>query len=405
MARFSRVGLPSQRDESWKYSPLRLLQTRLLEIPEPAPAALSVADVESNRLALEHAHTLVFLNGRAMPALSDACGVSAGLQCQPLAEALVQRPGQLLERVARAGEGADERLALLNLAFLADGVAVSVAAGARAATLYLLFLSSGSGRVHHPRLVIDLAADARLTIVEHHVSGDETVCNCVTDIHLAERAELEHILLAEGSQRSVFLNSVCARASASSRLSQYRVLISGLYGRASLHAALLGIDSALEANSLVLAERREQLEVLSLIEHRTGRTRSSERFRGIASDRSRGVFNGRIVVHPGAAKSESQQSSRALLLSEQAEIYARPQLEILTDDVRCSHGATTGRLDPNMLFYLLSRGIDAETARALLIRAFLADALAALKSAPLRQQLERRVTRALPRSQQLGDLP
>jgi Fe-S cluster assembly protein SufD len=119
---------------------------------------------------------------------------------------------------------------------------------------------------------------------------------------------------------------------------------------------------------------------------------------------SRGVFNGRIVVHPGAPKSESQQSSRTLLLSQQAEIDARPQLEFLTDDVKCSHGATTGRLDENMLFYLLSRGLDPEAARAVLIHAFLSDLLARIGFEPLRLELERRITQALPQAS-LGDSP
>lgn len=406
LERFVTLGLPTQRDDSWKYSPLRLLEKRLLQLPQPEPTPLATDAVESSRLNLEDVCTLVFVNGRMMPSLSDSLDLSSGTRWEPLADALSRAPRELLDRVAIAGDSADERLALLNLAFLTDGATVKLAENVIAPTLYLIFLSSGSGRACHPRLLIDVGAHAKLQVIEHHIGHgeDETLSNCVTDIRLDDGAELEHVLLVEGSRRSIVLNSLCAQASASSRLAQYRVLISGLYGRASLRAALVGKDSAVEANSLVLADQREHLEVLSVIEHRTGHTRSTERFRGIANDRGRGVFNGRIVVQPGAAKSESQQSSRALLLSEQAEVYARPQLEILTDDVKCSHGATTGRLDPNMLFYLLSRGLDAETARALLIRAFLADALAHLHSSPLRLELERRITRALPHSQQLGGL-
>jgi Fe-S cluster assembly protein SufD len=406
LERFVTLGLPTQRDDSWKYSPLRLLEKRLLQLPQTESTPLATDAVESSRLNIDDVRTLVFANGRLLASLSDSLDVGPGTRCEPLAAALSRTPRELLDRVAIAGDSADDRLALLNLAFLADGAAVSVSENVTAPTLYLIFVSSGSGRVCHPRLLIDVGAHAKLKIIEHHIGHgeDEALSNCVTDIRLDDGAELEHVVLVEGGRRSIVLNSLCAQASSNSRLAQYRVLISGLYGRASLHAALVGRDSAVETNSLVLADQRKHLEVLSVIEHRTGHTRSTERFRGIANDRGRGVFNGRIVVQPGAAKSESQQSSRALLLSEQAEVYARPQLEILTDDVKCSHGATTGRLDPNMLFYLLSRGIDAETARALLIRAFLADALAHLHSSQLRLELERRITRALPRSQQLGDL-
>jgi Fe-S cluster assembly protein SufD len=407
MARFSRLGMPSPRDESWKYSPLRLLEKRVLANPGRDPVPLPVSAIESRRLGLEDALSLVFVNGHLMASLSDSPPAGSEVQCQSLAAALEQSPGELLGRIALAGDSADERLALLNLAYLADGARISVSAGARPACLHLLSLSAGADRMHHPRLIIDVGADARLQIIEHCAgTGEEgSLSNFVTDIHLETGAQLEHVLLVEAAARGVTLNSIIARAAEKSRLTLYRVLIGGLYSRASLNAELLGPDAAVEANSLVLAADRGVLEIHSLIEHRVGDTRSNERFRGVASGHGRGVFNGRIVVQPGAAGSESQQSSRALLLSEQAEMYARPQLEILTDDVKCVHGATTGRLDPNMLFYLRSRGIDPATARALLIRAFLADALAPLQSAPLRQQLERRIATALPRSEQIGESP
>jgi Fe-S cluster assembly protein SufD len=232
----------------------------------------------------------------------------------------------------------------------------------------------------------------------------EAVSNCITDIQLAADSRLEHIILAEGGLRGILLNTVVAKQAEGSQLCTHRVLLSGLLSRASLCAALSAERSEIEANSLLLANGREHLEVHSVIGHRAAATRSVERFRGIAGGRARGVFNGRIVVHPGAPKSESQQSSRTLLLSEQAEIDARPQLEILTDDVKCSHGATTGQLDENMLFYLLSRGLDPSAARAVLIHAFLGDMLARLGLEPLRLELEQRITRALPQAA-LGDLP
>jgi Fe-S cluster assembly protein SufD len=289
---------------------------------------------------------------------------------------------------------------------LADGLQITVAPGSEGHTLHVLFLYSGSGSSVHPRLLIDVGARAELRLVEHHLGlgPAEAVSNCVTDIRLAAQARLEHLIVSEAGARGIVLNSTVARQAEESRLSAQRILMSGLLSRASLCAALVGERSEIESNSLLLADGREHLEIHSVIGHRASKTRSTERFRGIAGGRARGVFNGRIVVHPGAPKSESQQSSRTLLLSEHAEIDARPQLEILTDDVKCSHGATTGRLDPNMLFYLLSRGLDAQAARALLIHAFLADVLARISSEPLRRQLEQRIARALPDSPQPGAL-
>lgn len=406
LERFVSLGLPTARDEGWKYTPVRFLDKWLLRASSPESAPLAADAFQSSRLILEDVRTLVFHNGRLMPSLSDSLPADAGVHFRTLTDSLQQAPAQLLERIDMPGDSGDERLGLLNLAMLADGAQTIVAADTAAPTLQLLFLYSGSGGVVHPRVVIDVGARSRLRLIEHHVAlgPAESVTNCVTDIRLAADAQLEHVVLSEAGVRGIVLNTVLAKQDAGSRLCEHRVLLSGLLSRASLCAALMGERSEIEANSLLLADGREHLEIHSVIGHRAPATRSIERFRGIAGDRGRGVFNGRIVVHPGGPKSESQQSSRTLLLSKQAEIDARPQLEILTDDVKCTHGATTGQLDPNMLFYLLSRGLDPQAARALLIHAFLDDVLTRLGLEPLRRQLERRIARALPESPQLGEL-
>ncbi|HSC06533.1 MAG TPA: Fe-S cluster assembly protein SufD [Steroidobacteraceae bacterium] len=405
LERFAQLGLPTARDEGWKYTPVRLLEKWLLRSDGPETAAVATDAVQSHRLALEGVPTLVFHNGRLMPSLSDALPIEAAVRCRPLAECLEQAPTSMLERIEVPGDGGDERLPLLNLAMLADGLHVSAEANASATTLQLLFLYSGASGSVHPRIVVDVGANAGLQLIEHHVALEpvESASNCVTDIRLAAHARLKHILLVEGGARGIVLNTLLTRQAEGSQLGTHRVLLSGLLSRASLCAALSGERSEIEANSLLLADGREHLEIHSVIGHRAAATHSVERFRGIADASARGVFNGRIVVHPGAPKSESQQSSRTLLLSEQAEIDARPQLEILTDDVKCSHGATTGQLDENVLFYLLSRGLDPQTARALLIHAFLGDVLARVGLEPLRRHLEQRIARALPQAP-LGEL-
>jgi Fe-S cluster assembly protein SufD len=400
--RFMRLGLPTARDEGWKYTPVRFLDKWLLRAPGADPVPLATDAVRSKRLLLEGVRTLVLHNGRLMPSLSDE--MPDGIHCRTLTDALEHESAPLLERVEVPGDSGDERLPLLNLAMLADGLQVRVPAGTDAQTLQLLFVYSAD--VAHPRVLIDVEARARLRLIEHHVAlgPAETVTNCVTDIRLAAHSQLEQLILSEAGARGIHLNTVVTRQAESSRFSEHRILLTGLLNRASLCAALSGEHSEVEANSLLLADGREHLEIHSVIGHRAAATHSVERFRGIANARGRGVFNGRIVVHPGAPKSESQQSSRTLLLSEQAEIDARPQLEILTDDVKCSHGATTGQLDSNVLFYLLSRGLDPQAARALLIHAFLADVLARVGLEPLRKQLEGRIAHALPQSPRSGEV-
>jgi Fe-S cluster assembly protein SufD len=405
LARLLQLGWPTARDESWKYVPLRLLEKRVFEAPPPEPVPLDASALAARTLKLASVNRLVFVNGILVPSLSSALDSSNGIAITSLAAELERDPEQARARMRLPGDDAEDRLALLNLAFLADGVDLRVRADAAPAPVYLQFVSCGEHRASYPRVVIDLEAGARASIIEHFVTlGDaETFANSVTDIRLGTNAQLEHLIVAEPNVHSFVLSSVVAELGADSRLLAHRVLLSGLLSRFSLRAHLDGRGAAIDANALLLADGREHLEAHSVIRHRAPDTRSAERFRGVAGDRARGVFNGRIVVEPGAARSESQQSSRSVLLSEKAEIDSRPQLEILHNDVKCSHGATTGQLDPAVLFYLLSRGIDPQTARALLIYAFLDDVLAKLELPELRQQLERRISSALPDQQRIEE--
>ncbi|HEY7378938.1 MAG TPA: Fe-S cluster assembly protein SufD [Steroidobacteraceae bacterium] len=404
LERLLQLGWPTARDESWKYVPLRLLEKRVFDAPAPAALPVDATALARGALKLAGAHQLVFVNGHFAASLSSALPGS-DIEVTPLELALEREPERIRARMPLPGDAADQRLTLLNLAFLAAGAEIRINAGASPAPLYLLFVSSGEHRASHPRLLIDLQTGARASIIEHFVTeGDaETFANSVTDIRLGTGAHLEHVVVTEPSARGFVLGSIEAQLGADSRLLLHRVLLSGLLSRSSLRASLEGRGASIDANALLLADGREHLEAHSVICHRATDAKSAERFRGVAGGRGRGVFNGRIVVEAGAARSESQQSSRSLLLSEQAEIDSRPQLEILNNDVKCSHGSTTGQLDPAMLFYLLSRGIDPETARALLIYAFLDDVLVRLELKDLRQQLERRITNALPNKQRIEE--
>lgn len=404
LERLLQLGWPTARDESWKYVPLRLLEKRVFEAPAAEALPVDATALTQRALSLAGARRIVFVNGTLVTSLSSPL-VDPALEVTPLAQALQEEPDRLRVRLPVPGDDADQRLALLNLAFLADGAEIRVRAAASPAPLHLQFVSTGARRACHPRVLIELEAGAQASVIEQYLTlGDaETFTNSVTEIRLGPGARLEHAVIAEPDARSFVLGTLHALLGADSRLLTHRVLVSGLLSRFSLKVGLEGRGASVDANALLLADGREHLEAHSVICHRATDTRSVERFRGVAGDRGRGVFNGRIVVEPGAARSESQQSSRALLLSEQAEIDSRPQLEILNNDVKCSHGSTTGQLDPNMLFYLLSRGLDPKTARALLIYAFLDDVLARLELKDLRQQLERRISNALPDPQRIEE--
>lgn len=396
LERLLHLGLPTMQDEAWKYAPLRELAARPVD-PTRTPGSLAV-DAGVTPFSVPAARRLVFVDGRFAPALSDEPAGIDDLSAVFLADLLRASPDALLARLPAASDLPEDRFALLNDAFLGDGVSIRVPAGAAPAPLHLQFVASSDEHAVHPRILIEVEAGAHLQVIEQHSSPSDshTVDNAVTHIELHEDATLEHYLLVDAGAHGQALHGSYVTQRKDSHLIQHRVLLGGELTRASLQAHLDGHGAAIEINSLALAPGAEYADAHSIIEHRAPHTRSQERFRAAAGARGRCVFNGRIVVQAGAAGSDSLQSSRGLLLAPGAEIDSRPQLEIYTDDVKCSHGATTGRLDPDMLFYLLSRGIDPATARGLLVFAFLDDVVTRMSIDSVRRHLEQRIAASLP---------
>jgi Fe-S cluster assembly protein SufD len=396
LERLLRLGLPTTHDEAWKYAPLRDLAARPVDPTRTSggpPADTLVAP-----FSVPGARRLVFADGRFVPALSDEPANLDDLDATFLCDLLRGSPDALLAQLPVAGDLPEDRFTLLNDAFLSDGLSIRVPGGAAPAPLHLQFAASSDAHAVHPRVLIDVQPGAHLQVIEQHSSpsASHTIDNAVTQIELHEGATLEHYLLIDGGAHGHTLHGSYVTQHKDSHLIQHRVLLGGELTRASVQARLTGRGAAIEINSLALAPGGEYADAHSIIEHRAPATRSQERFRAAAGARGRCVFNGRIVVQAGAAGSDSLQSSRGLLLAPGAEIDSRPQLEIYTDDVKCTHGATTGRLDEDMLFYLLSRGIDTATARGLLIFAFLDDVVTRMGIDSLRRFLEQRIAASLP---------
>jgi Fe-S cluster assembly protein SufD len=412
--RLLRLGLPTQRDEAWKYAPLRLIEQSSFEPQrgdQPVNAA-AAREIESSALTVAGARRLTFVEGRFQPAVSDEPATIDDLDLRMLADALHLEPGALLAGIPELGERAEDRFALLNETFLSEGVVLRVREGSAPAPLHLQFIADAPGRSRHPRVVIEVAAGAHAQVIEQHQSrsAGHALANGVTNIRLHPGATLEHYLLLDPAAPAgihsaesrppagagLILHGTYVSQAAGSRLVHHRVLLGGEFTRASLQVRLEERDASVELNTLTIAPAREYADAHSIIEHCRPATKSVERFRATAGKGGHAVFNGRVVVHPGAARSDSHQSSRGLLLEPGAEIDSRPQLEIYNDDVKCAHGATTGRLDEDMLFYLLSRGLDPATARGLLVFAFLDDVVARMGLDAVRRHLERRIAAALP---------
>jgi Fe-S cluster assembly protein SufD len=390
LRRFLDLGLPTPRDESWRYTNLRRL------------AAVNFASAPEPRATDRIDAPLAIVNGYAQAAHGAAI---PGLEITTLRDLTARDAGAVARHLGGLNEGEEQRWALLNTALFVDGYFLKVT-GQIDAPIVILHTSRGAADcAAHPRVIVELAENAQATIIERHEAGQSAAAltNSVTQIDLARGARVEHYRLFADRAADAIIDGLTVRQQAHSRCKQYTIVLGGGLVRTNLESLLEGPDAELDSYALLVGHAGRHVDCLNVAAHRAPHTRSRQTARAIASGPSRVVFNSRVIVEAGAAHAESAQSSRGLLLSPEAEIDSRPQLEIHTDEVKCAHGATTGRLDPGMLFYLLSRGIDRDTAQSLLVYAFLADVLTGMSSGETRSQIETALIAQLPDSQLLRE--
>jgi Fe-S cluster assembly protein SufD len=389
-------GLPDRRDENWKYlDHARIATFDFDAAPGPVPGAAALA---LPFLAIPGACRVVLVDGCFDPALSDPA--PEGLEIQDLAAVVEREPDAALARLRAPAEDADDRWALLADAFAAGGTLLRVAPSAQVAVpLYVVHAASASrAAVHQARVSIEVGAGARMTVVEDFMTaGDAPVLgNLAGDVALGEGAMLTHLRLHRQAGSAAQVETWTARLAARASYAQHLLALGGSLLRSNLAVTLEGAASACRLDGLFLADGERQVDLVTRIEHGGAATVTEQEYRGIAAGRGRGAFNGRIVMRPTARGANAGQSSRNLLLTPLAEINARPQLEIEVDDVQCRHGATIGTLDPEQLFYLESRGIDAQSARALLTYAFCRDLIGRVPVAEVRGAALALVAGALP---------
>jgi Fe-S cluster assembly protein SufD len=398
MQRFLKLGLPSMRDETWRYTDLRGLAAQSYAEAScasdgAAPDALSLVD------AGQHAVTLSMTNG--CPLLKADLPNINGLEINSIKE-LYKQDSNTVGRFFESASDADQRRwVLLNTALFIDGLYLKVTQPI-VTPIVILHISKGSaGQAAHPRVIIDVSPGASATIIEHHVSEGAAapLNNSNTHIALGKGAQLEHYRVFATGAGATHLDSLDIHQSADSQCRQFTIALGGGLVRSSLEARLNQSGASLDSYSLLVGHQERHVDCVNIVTHAAPDTRSRQTARAIASDVSRVIFNSKVIVNAGANGSDSKQSCRGLLLSPSAEIDTRPQLEIHADEVKCAHGATTGRLDPDMLFYLLSRGLDRETAQSLLVFAFLADVLTGMSVNSARAAIENSLISQLPDSQ------
>jgi Fe-S cluster assembly protein SufD len=288
---------------------------------------------------------------------------------------------------------ADQRFALLNDAFATDAAVIDVAQGVDCpACIEVVFVATepAQSAASYPRLELNVAANARLGLIERHVSlRDETnFVNGAVRVNIGRGAQVNHYRLQQTGARATWFDTLAATVAQDARYEVHAVNLGALSARSTLNIRLVGERAELALHVVSLGDQQQVHDGFALVEHVAPNTKSEQNVRGIAGGRARVAFNSKVVVREQAHGTDSKQSLRGLLAGPQAEIDVRPQLEIYTDDVRCNHGATAGKLDDTMLFYLLSRGIDRDTAQQLLKWAFLEDVVSRIQRPELRKQIE-----------------
>lgn len=406
--RFRALGLPGSKDESWRFTSLKALAAIDFE-PAAFDAEVSREDVERFAIPELDAVRLVFVNGRFRADLSDdTAALGAGVRCLTLEAATEQDLPELRAHLGTLSRETDDAFTALSNANVDSGVVVIADAGAKALKpIEVLSIATPTERpiAAHPRNLIVAGEGARVDLVEHYVTtSDEAVYlnNAVTEIIAAERAVVHHYYLEKESEAAFAVASLKASLAEKSDVHSHTILLGGAMVRNNVFPRLNGTDCHCLINGLYVGHNRQHMDNAMRVEHNAPGCRSRQFYRGIMNGSATGVFSGRIRVDKPAQQTDAVQNSRSMLLSEKSRVTNRPQLEIYADDVKCTHGATTGRVDDEAVFYFKSRGIAEPVARAMLIYAFAAEQFDRMELVPVRKLLAREMIDKLPQAKGLS---
>jgi Fe-S cluster assembly protein SufD len=396
LERFLGHGFPTTKNEDWHFTSVaRIAESDFLTLTAPG-GDVSDEDVEQFTFGRTDWCTLTFVNGRFDPERSDLVAVPPGVRVLSLDSAWREMP-ELMERHVGKIAGFDEpgqAFTALNTAYMVDGAVVHVARDVTVAQpIHLLFVSDAMAArgVMYPRNLIVVDQHAKATVLESYASvGDaHYFTNAVTEIAINEGATLTHVKLQRESQRAFHVGTIDVRQARDSHYVSFAFGIGGSLSRSNIYTVLGGEGSGATLNGLYMLDGDQHMDHQTRIEHAEPNCYSREVYKGVLDGVSHGVFNGKVYVRPAAQKTDGKQTNNTLLLSDRAQVDTKPQLEIFADDVKCTHGATIGRLDQMALFYMKSRGVGAELARQLLTYAFAADVIETIEVGAVRDGLER----------------
>lgn len=407
--RFAEMGFPGPRDEGWKYTRVTPIEKRAFRSMPKSCVGLVPEDLEHFFFASLPCHRLVFVNGQYTPQLSKPGALPEATNVASIGQTLASDPDRLEPYLGRYADSGAHGFAALNTAFMEDGAFLYFPRDTVLEhPVHLLFVATTQDEelFANPRNLIVAEQGSEATVIESFVSlgGSGYFTNALTEVVVGDNAGLTHYKVQQESIDAFHIATLQVQQRRDSRFTSHSVSFGGALVRNDLNAVLDAEGTQCTLNGLYMAAGRQHVDYHTRIDHMKPFGTSRERYKGILSGRSRGVFNGLTYVHPGAQKTDASQSNDNLLLSRDAEVDTKPQLEIYADDVKCSHGATVGQLDDDMIFYLRARGIEAQAARGLLTYGFARDVIDHMHLAAVRNAVEEALLTQLPNTDTIKGL-
>lgn len=394
-SQFEALDFPTTRDEEWKYTNVApLLKIPFRQEPDLNPNGLTHEDLAPMIFGEARDNRLVFINGRYASELSNLDSLPAGVIAGSLAEFSPRETQLISEYLGAQAAYRDDAFTALNTSLIAEAACVYIPQGVVVETpIHILYLASPSvpNSASHPRTLLVAARGAIATVIESYASLDGSVyfTNAVTEVVVAECARLDHYRLQEESDIAFHIGTTSVVQESGSFYSSAAISLGARLSRHNLELSLNGERSECIVNGLYVVAEGQHCDNHTSIDHRQPSCVSHQLYKGILDGNGRAVFNGKILVREGAIHTDARQLNKNLLLSDGAIVNTKPQLEILADDVKCAHGATVGQLEDEELFYLASRGLDPERARALLTYGFAEDVISKIRLGSVRGQLDR----------------
>ena len=390
-ARFCATGFPTTHDEDWRFTNVSAIARTPFLLAE---GNIRLASSDLKKWQMDGAAVqLVFVDGRFVRELSRFGTLPAGIAISGLKEELIRQPETLQAHLGHYLDIERDPFCALNTAFADDGAFVHIRRGISLdGPIHLLFVSTvaEAPRMIHPRNLLICERETQATIVEEYVSlgGGSVFCNSATELVADENSNVAHYMIEREDRAAFNISTLRIQQERSANVASHSLLLGGGLVRNNVHPVLAGEGGECLINGLFVGDGRQHLDNYMHVEHASPHCSSRQFYNGILDGHAHGVFHGRIVVHKDAQKTDAKQTNRNLLLSDDAQIDSKPQLEIYADDVKCTHGATIGQIEETALFYLRSRGIDEVSARRLLLLAFASECLERMKASPARTYVD-----------------